>query len=401
MPAETCVRDEEIRAMTFMSKMHHTSIFLRLILIAIGLAAQPASCRVTGLQITALSPSSAVTSPGTAVEVFGTGFSPDALVYFDGLEARSTRFLSSSALQAVTPYLRPGTYQVQVRSGGTILRSELNFTAIPSPVDSDIDRATTLAAEGRSSEAITLLTSIATSDPDYQVHAFAHYQMAQIYFNQGDWWRSAGEAGQIFNDADKSGTAVQTSWRYRLIFDQTAYLLHANIHQPDYDLKQADFLVAFDVTQNPEPRFFRALVNARYGKLTKAMGDAAFILKIDPSNASYRALKAYIAVLGGDSTPLQAFQGGDISDPRALSLLGEAAYLSGDVAAAQRWWMRAAQADSRAASLAFLAGKKHAARGHQRIAEALLKACTEMAPNSKDSKEAAGLLATLASPKIP
>src|SRR3984893_14241465 len=190
--------------------------------------------------------------------------------------------------------------------------------------------------------------------------------------------------------------AVQTCWQYRLAADQSDYLLDLKT-KPDYDLQNADFLVEKDVTENPEPRFFRGLLNARYGKLTKAKKDRDFILSIDPNNPSYRALAAYIAAVGHE-TSHEFFNEGTITDARALSLFGEAAYLNGDHKAAQQWWTQAAKVDPTRASLAYLAGKKHLTLGHERIAAALLEECATMAPTSKEAKDARDLLPTLRAP---
>jgi hypothetical protein len=79
-------------------------------------------------------------------------------------------------------------------------------------------------------------------------------------------------------------------------------------------------------------------------------------------------------------------------------MLGQAAYLSGDVQGAQKWWVLEAKVYPLGASLAYWAGKKHLARGQQRVAAALLTECTVMASNSKEAKEAKELLATLQRP---
>jgi hypothetical protein len=273
----------------------------------------------------------------------------------------------------------------------------VTFTAVLAPVDSEIDHAVNLATEGQTANAVAILTKIAKGNADFQVRAFAHYQAAQIYFAQGDWWRWGGEAGAVFSDSDKSGPAVQTSWRYRLASDQADYFLPTN-NQPDHDLVLADWTVKYDVTQNPEPRFYRALVNARYGELNKARTDSDFILKLEPGNASYRALAAYIAVLSGDKQQLRSFSGEAIKDTRALGLLGEAAYLAGDAGEAQRWWALAAKEYPLGAGLAYWAGKKHLARGQQRVATALLSECTVVSPNSKEAAEAKEILTTLQVP---
>src|SRR5712664_449722 len=186
-------------------------------------------------------------------------------------------------------------------------------------VDSEIERAVALAGQGQIPAAIDILTPIATTNDDYQIRSFSHYQMAQIYFSVGDWWRWRGEAAQIF--VEESGTSIQTFWRYRLAADQSDYLLDRNT-KPDYDLRNADFTVEKDVTQSPEPRFCRSLVNARYGNVRKAKTDSDFLLSVEPDSQPYRALAAYIAALNGDNGQLQPFSGETITDPRALSLLG-------------------------------------------------------------------------------
>jgi hypothetical protein len=346
------------------------------------------------LQLTALEPKTGTTTPGTKVKVYGQGFSTGTVVYFGGLEVREVNFVDPNTLDVVTPYLRPGSYQLQLKSGEISVRSDVTFTVTASAVDSDIDHASALAGRGQQVAAIGVLTSIAETNKDYQVRAFARYQAAQIYFAHGDWWRWAGEAGAIYNDADKSGKAVQTAWRYRLAGDQSGYFLPID-SDPDSPLKMADWTVEFDVTDNPEPRFFRALLNARYGNLDKAKLESELILKTEPQNPSYRALSAYIAALNGDRAPLQTFSGEKITDARALSLLGEAAYLSGDVEIAKQWWALEAKDYPLGASLAYWAGKKHFAGGQQRVAAALLTECATMAPDGEEAREAKALLSSL------
>ncbi len=347
-------------------------------------------------RLSAVTPDTGVTTPGSRVSIHGSGFSPDTLVYFGGFQVRETRFIGPTTLEVVTPYLRPGPYKIQLKIGGIIIPSEITFTALRSQVDSEIDRAIALGQE-QVAPAIEILTLITKTNIDYQVRAFAHYQAAQIYFAHGYWWQWRGEAFGIFDDADKSGRAVQTSWRYRLAIDQGDYLLDVNA-DPKHDLVVADWTVEYDVTQNPEPRFFRSLLNARYGKLAKAKTDSDFILKLEPDNLSYRALAAYIAVLSGDRAQLKPFSGETTKDARALSLLGEAAYLVGDFVSAQLWWAQEVKTYPLGASLAYWAGKKHLARGHGRVAEALLTECITMTPNSKEAKEAKDLLANARAP---
>lgn len=365
---------------------------LVLCLVLIVLDSLPAAAQGDLLQLTAVEPKSGVTTPRSRVTVYGTGFSPDAVVYFGGLQVRETRFIGPSRLEVVTPYLRPGTYRLQFKSGGTTIRSEVTFTALPSPIDAEIDRAMILEERGQTAAAVDILTAIAKTYGDYQVRAFAQYQIGQVYFARGDWLRWSWVT--IFLDSDKAGPAVWTSWRYRLSAARSAYLLNRDT-PPDYDLRGADWMVKYEVTEHPEPRFYRGLLNARHGNIERAREDSEFLLKVESRNPSYRALAAYVAVLGGDKTQLESLSGEDITDARALGLLGEAAYLSGDAADAQRWWTLAAKEYPLGAGLAFLAGKKHLARGHTRIAAALLTQCTVMAPNSKEAKEAQELLASL------
>ena len=346
-------------------------------------------------QITAVEPKAGITSLGSKVTVYGRGFSPQTVLYFDGLEVRETKFIGPSALEVVPPYLRPGVYMLQLKSGDITVRSEISFTASPSPIDSEIDRAVALAEKGQTDMAIAALTNIAKTCKDYQVRSFAHYQMAQIYFSIGDWWRWGGEAAGPFER--EAGRAVQTSWRYRLQYAESVYLLPID-SDADTPLVLADGMIKYDVTENPEPRFFRGLINARYDNLEKAKVDSDLILRAQPENMSYRALAAYIAVLAGDRTHLQSFSSEPINDPSALALLGEAAYLSGHVRDAELWWSQEAKVYPLGASLAYWAGKKHLARGHQRIAVALLTESATMAPSSKEGKEAKDLLSGLHSP---
>jgi tetratricopeptide (TPR) repeat protein len=365
---------------------------LALSLALIAPSLQAMAQQVSKLQLTAVEPKTGTTTPGSKVRVYGQDFSTDAVVYFGGLEVREVKFVDPSTLEVVTPYLRPGSYQLQLKSGEITVRSDVTFSVIPSAVDSEIDRAIALAAQGQRDAAISLLTSVSDTYGDPQVRAFAHHQIGQIYFAQGDLWRWGGEAAAVFDP--EAGRAVQTSWQYGLSYDKSTYLLPIE-SDADTPLKLADWTVQYDVTQDPEPRFFRGLVNARFGNLTTAEADCDFILSQEPTNSSYRALAAFIAVLNGHKTALQSFSDEMINDGRALSLLGEAAYLSGDLAGAQSWWAMEATAYPLGASLAYLAGKKHFVRGQRRVAMALLTECTVMAPAGKEAKEAEQLLVEL------
>jgi tetratricopeptide (TPR) repeat protein len=343
-------------------------------------------------QVTAVEPSSAVTTPGAKVMVTGAHFSPDSIVYFDGLQAREVIFINASALQAVTPYLRPGTYKLDLKSGEVIIHSDVGFTALPAPVDSNIDRAEGLARKDQSNAAIAILTSIATTHPDYDVRAYTHYRAGQLYLAQGDYWR-AGEEGALIWDK-KASMAVQSSWRYRLLSDETAYSIsESNDHETD--LKDADWDVKWDVTENPEPRFWRALVNARFGKMEQAKADLKFVLAAEPENPSYRALAAYIGVLAGDKTQLEAFRGQQVNDAGALGLLGQAAYMIGDHDGAQTWWVAEGKISVAEAKLDCGAGRKHLKYGQTRVGAALIAECVTVTPDSREGKGAKELLEQL------
>lgn len=268
-----------------------------------------------------ITPQAGITTPGSTVMLSGSGFLRNAVVYIDGLQARETKFVSDSSLEAVTPYLRPGQYYVQVKSGGVVVRSSVSFTALASPVDSNIDHALDLARQGQTAAAVEILTSIAAADNDFQVRAFAHYEMGRLFFAQGDWMHSAGESYSIWLEG--AGMAPQTSWRYRLAADLATYFDSQSSREEV--LRDFGFYDEYDVTQNPEPLFYRSVLNAQCGNLKKAKADSDFILRADPKNPSYLALAAYVAVLSGDNSELQSFhEGAGVTDARARRLLGEA-----------------------------------------------------------------------------
>jgi tetratricopeptide (TPR) repeat protein len=326
-----------------------------------------------------------LTTPGAKVTVIGAHFSPDSIVYFGGLQAREITFVNSSALQAVTPYLRPGTYRLDLKSGEAITRTEVSFTAVPAAVDSNIDRAEGLAAKDQNNAAIGIFTSIATTHPDYDVRAYAHYRAGRLYLAQGDYWRAGEEAGLIWDK--KASMGVQSSWRYRLLSDETAYSIsESNDH--DTDFVTADWAVKWDVTENPEPRFWRAIVSARFGKMAQAKADLKFILAAEPENLSYRALATYVGVLAGDKTQLEAFHDQQVNDARALGLLGQAAYLNGDYDSAQGWWAAEGKISIAEAKLDCGAGRKHLKYGQTRVGTALIAECATVTPDSREGKAA-------------
>jgi len=354
------------------------------------------SCRVCGQhteapQIIGVEPSSAVTTPGARVNVIGAHFSPDSLVYFGGLQARRITIVNASTLQAETPYLRPGSYRLDLKSSETVLHSDVEFTALPAPVDSFIDQAEEMARSKRTSEAINTFENIASTYSDYDVRAYAHYRAGQLHLALGNYMEAGVQCGLMW-DA-KVSMGVQTSWRYRLLFNQTTYSIsESNDH--DTDLRTANASVEMDVTQNPELRFWRALVSARFGKMEQAKTDLRFILAAEHTNPSYRALAAYIGVLAGDKTQLSIFRNDHVNDARALALLGQAAWLSGDFDAARKWWKKIG---SSAVALDCGAGQKHVTYGQRRIGTALLEECAAVAPDSAEGKSAKRLLEQLQS----
>ena len=348
-----------------------------------------------GAHIQSISPAFAVTTPGTEVSVRGAGFEAGAEVYFGGIQGRITNFFSPTSLMVITPFLRPGRYTLQVKNGGRITESTVEFTALRSPVDATFDHARA-AEETDLASAVRDLTEVANSNPDYQVRALASYEIGQAYFMHGDWWRWASATSDIFSDSSKSGMSIQTNWRYRVANELTSYYLPIS-DQVDHDLKEANFAVTFDVTNNPEPRFYRGLVCARYGDLAQAKMDSDFVLKIDPANSSYKALAEYVRAVSKQPTNLSSFSPQSISDPRALSILGEAAFLSGDARLANEYWLYSAKIYPLGADLACLAGQKHLSQDKNRIARSLLTECATMSPNSDEGLKARSTLASMPS----
>jgi tetratricopeptide (TPR) repeat protein len=326
------------------------------------------------------------------VQVIGKDFSPDSTVYFGGFQVRDLSFVNSSTLQVVTPYLRPGTYKVQVKSQHETIQSEFTFTVLAASVDSDIDRADALAAKKKTPEAIAILSHISKSQPDYQVRAYVYFRLAQIYLAQGEYWRAAGAAAAIWDP--KAGVSIQTAWSYRVLDEETSYPLSIS-EDRESDLRNANWAVEKDVTGNPEPLFFRALLNARFGNLVNARADQDAILKSAPGNPSYRALAEYISALAGDKSHVQPFSAEPINDARALGLFGQAAYLSGDRESARSWWAMEARIDTTLARLAYWSGKKHLQFGQERVAAALLAECSSVSPGTEEGKQAKDLLAGL------
>lgn len=353
-----------------------------------------------------LSPMSAVTTPGSTVTVFGDGFSPNTRVYFDGHVARQTVFLSPSRVEVITPYLRPGEHIVRITQAPkivamnavTVVRVEIPFKALPSAVDSEIENALLLADANKVPEALHALEGIASAYPDYQVRAFTHYQEGQLYFAVGDWDRWYAENMGIFLDAKQTGWSVQTAWPFRLALARSHYYLDMG-GDPGHEGDQYDDMVALDVTGATEPRFERALLNARIGRPLAAQADISFCLAKDPGNARFAALGAFCAAAASEdharaAAPLEKARSALSSDPsdyRARTLLGEAEYMDGQVQKAMEDWAEAGQTYSLGADLALRLARKHLWRGDQRTASMFLAEVKAMGPGSAQAQEAAEL----------
>jgi hypothetical protein len=152
----------------------------------------PLSWALQAPKVYSLVPQSAVTTPGAQVGVLGSGFAPETVVYFGGVQARSTNFVSPSYLEVVTPYLRPGEHAIELKSGGISASFPVSLQALASDVDAQIDHALLMANQDQDTNALDELEKVAETSDDYQVKAFAHYQKGQIYFAMGDFWRWGG-----------------------------------------------------------------------------------------------------------------------------------------------------------------------------------------------------------------
>ncbi|HZT68783.1 MAG TPA: IPT/TIG domain-containing protein [Terriglobia bacterium] len=344
-------------------------------------------------RIIAAQPDNAITTPGAKVTVIGANFPADATVYCGGLRARTTTVLNSGAMQMVTPYLRPGSYKLDLKFGSAVIHSDATFTVQPAEVDAKIDQAEALVHEKRIEAALGVFESISSTDPDYDVRAYAHYRAAQLYLALGDYWAAGEQAGLVWDP--KVSMGVQSSWQYRLLSDQLTYAISRGDQNTDFAVADGD--IKWDLTESAEPRFWRALISARFGKMEQAKSDLKFILAADGENAAYKALGAYIAALQGDKAALDAFrsQSAKVTDWRALRLLGQAAYMLGDRQLAQEWWGALPKEAVVWAKLDYLAGDKHVAYGQLRVGAALLAECAAVTPDSREGKQAKELLAKL------
>lgn len=374
------------------------SVFLTALVLGIGGQTVRAQSARDGSEprISGVRPAEGLTTPGMEVIISGIGFAPGLRIYFDGLEAREMEVISPYTVRATTPYLRPGLHEIELRFDTKIIRSDVLFEALPSSVDDVIDRATGADNKNHPADAIATLSKIAESYSDYQVRAFASYEIGQLYLAQGDYLRWGASTAGIFLDADKSGPSVQTFWRYRLADAESNYLLQPE-PSPGFDLRNADVVVQFDVTDNSEVRFFRSLLNLRKGNLIKAKTDSDYILRQQPHNLSYLALSAYVnGVIADNANALDVSPFTDsIDDARAAALLAEASYRLGKAAAGNHWSALAAHLDPSIAQRTFLAGQKHFKAGDQVAARALLNECVHMSPDGEAGVSAARLLSLM------
>ena len=355
------------------------------------------------LLVRGLSPADAVTSPASRLLVFGEGFTPDTKVYFSGLEARHTTFAGPSQLEVITPFLRPGEHPVWVKSGGNRVKASEAFTALPSRVDARLDAALAQAASGYKAAALEALKGIAERDPDYQVRAFAHYQMGRIYYAASDWGRWDFENGEIWLNANLSGPSIQTYWPYVVANANSHYAFN---RQDLNDTRLYDMAVAKDVTASPWPLFYRAIVEARIGEALRAQADSRYCLRAEPGNSAFIALAAVCAASAGQKSGATEFARRvrasvdmEIADPRTLTLLGEAEYMIGDAVQARRDWFKAGASDPGRASLSLLLAKKHLWRGDQSVAAMLLSEAIALGPSTRAGEEASRLLPELPHPR--
>lgn len=355
------------------------------------------------LRVDEISPTSGATTPGLTVTVSGNGFAPGTKAYFDGLMARQTVFVDSGRLEVVTPYLRPGKHDIYVKTGGNLAKLAGAFAALPTIIDSKIDAAITQAGLGQFPAALRLLDEAIAGTDDNQVKSFAHYYKGQLFYAQGDFVRWDVETALIYDRAWPAGMAVQTYWPYVLAFARTVYLLLTQpVNEPWFldDFSAFDLAVQCDVTGNPEPRFYRGLLCARTGNISTAKADSDFCLKADPKNSSYLALVAFVSAASGDprraillsERARNSLNSQSPTDVRAVSLLGETAYLAGDLDKARQDWAMSAHGDPLQAQTALMLGRKHLKHGEQQVAAMLLSECMASSPSAEMAGEAGSML---------
>ena len=341
-----------------------------------------------------LSPPFAVTSPGAQIVITGEGFTPGTKIFFDGMEARRSKFVSGSQIDVVTPFLRPGEHRLWIQSQGKADPASPRFVAIAAPIDAELDAAMAQAASGKITAALDALQSVAETNEDYQVRAYTYYEMGQICLANGDFngWRSWSMS--IFQDAYSSGPSIQSYWPYRLAIIMSSYV---------YDMGKSvrndagfDQVVDLDVTDAPEPRFERALFDALVGNVQKARRDIDFLLETQPPNAAYLALAALIAQAEGnrslalkqEAAAESALPANGLVATQALAILGELEYRRGDSLKAQSHWSRMGASAPHSASLAVILARRYLKMGSKEVASMFLSEAIAAAPNTPVASEA-------------
>jgi tetratricopeptide (TPR) repeat protein len=375
------------------------NILSAVILIWLGV---PVNCLSATLQISNMTPSTGVTTPGLRVLISGDHFSPDTKVYFSGLQGRQMNFIDSSRLEVVTPYLRPGEHRVYLKSLDETLETQFIFTSISSNIDSDVDKALDLKSRGDEQGALRLLQDIIDSTEDLQVRSFAYYQKGKICYEIGDFLHWRWEIDAIYLDGSKPEMdSVQTNWEYSLAFALAHYYIARPVKDEAWELRPFDKGIRLDVTKNPELPFYRSLVCARIKNYTQAKADIESCLKLDVKNPLYMSLAAYISAVSGDSKQAlslctAAYSLADKATPinraRSLCIMGETFFRMNQKEKAQEVWTLAASDNPFGADLALLAAKKHILRGEQEVGAMLLSECISLSPTSRAADEARTLL---------
>src|SRR5215813_13294142 len=168
-------------------------------------------------EILSIKPNAALSSPGSKLEIFGRGFAEGCGTFFGGVAARLNRVINSSKVEVVTPYLRPGSYEVQVLCKDQKGRRGATFKSLPSSVDLELRNAST----ANSTKALEILGKVARSNSDPQVRAYARFLESKIHFARQEWQDWAASIAGIFVEANEAGLSIQTYWPYRLEYART------------------------------------------------------------------------------------------------------------------------------------------------------------------------------------
>lgn len=354
--------------------------------------------------ITTLSPPSAATTPGAKIAMTGEGFTPYTKIYFDGMEARESKFVSDFQIDAVTPFLRPGEHRLWIKNPNGIVEASVRFIAAATPIDAVLDAALAQAASGKTSAAMDTLRHIAETFNDYQVRAYAYYEMSRISLASGDLPGWCVESADIFLDANESGNSIQTYWPYPLadyVSGDVCLLGNTSLSDEGFDN-----VIDKDVTGAPEPRFERGLFDTRVGKIKKARQDVNFILEKEPSNAAYLALSALVAEAEGNRTLARrreeaaqsALPGSGQIATSALAILGELEYRMGDSRKAQAFWLRMGANSPPSALIALSRAKRYLNAGDKKNGAMFLSEASAAAPNTAAAAEADKMKHSLETP---